>query len=784
MDAEKSLLGAMLLSRDAIATAMEMCRDEDFYKPAHSHVFDAIKALYNSGEPADPVTVADELRRAGLLETVGGVAALVALQADTPATTNAARYARIIEEHSLLRRLIAVAGEIAEMGYSLPDDVAAAMDHAESLVFNVAERRVTDSLKPLNDLLTASMDRLEKLYERQESITGVPTGYVDLDHQLYGLQPSALVIVGARPSVGKALALETPIPTPNGWKTMGTLAVGDDVYDDRGLVCQVLYTSPIFRDHDCYRICFDDGSEIVADGGHRWFAYDQPAWKSARERARRLCNGPPANSGLARDQSARWLEPRIVTTEQMVAEGVRTADGRPNWYIPLAGALEAPEVDLPVDPYVLGCWLGDGHTATSQMTMGTRDQEHFIAEFGLRGYHGPIRVLTRELQAVGLLRGARKHIPAVYLRASAKQRLQLLQGLMDTHGSISAKSGVAELGLAHLPLLEQARELVLSLGHKPGRIRYHPIRLEDGRTADSWRFTWTPMDPVFLMERKARAQESGISGRDFGRYTRRTVESIERIPSVPVRCISVSAPSHLFLAGPAMVPTHNTAFALGMAAHAAVEARVPTLVFSLEMGCDEITNRLLVSEARVDAGRMRNGRLTEPDWPKLTNAIARLADAPLYIDDNPNTTVMEIRAKARRLKAQQSGLGLIIIDYLQLMSGGSAENRQLEVSSISRGLKILARELEVPVVALSQLSRQLEARQDKRPTLADLRESGSLEQDADVVMFLYRDELYNPETADRGVAEVIVSKHRNGPTGKIQLSFLEQYTRFVNMAKV
>jgi replicative DNA helicase len=431
LDAEKSLLGAMLLSRDAIAAAMETCSADDFYKPAHAHVFEAINVLYNQGEPADPVTVADELSRAGLIDSVGGLAALVAIQADTPATTNASRYARIVEEHALLRRLIAVAGEIAEMGYSVPDDVAAAMDLAESLVFNVAERRVTDSLKPLNELLYASMDRLEQLFDRGEAITGVPTGYTDLDERLYGLQPNALVIVGARPAVGK------------------------------------------------------------------------------------------------------------------------------------------------------------------------------------------------------------------------------------------------------------------------------------------------------------------------------------------------------------------TAFALGMAAHAAVVARVPTLVFSLEMGCEEITNRLLVSEARVDAGRMRNGRLTEPDWPKISDAVARLGDAPLYIDDNPNTTVMEIRAKARRLKAQRGGLGLIIIDYLQLMSGGaSAENRQLEVSSISRGLKILARELQVPVVALSQLSRQLEARSDKRPTLADLRESGSLEQDADVVMFLYRDEIYNPETADRGVAEVLLAKHRNGPTGKISLSFLENYTKFVNMARV
>ena len=211
IDAEKSLLGAMLLSRDAIAAAMETCSADDFYKPAHSHVFEAINTLYNRGEPADPVTVADELGRAGLSDSIGGLAALVTLQADTPATTNAARYARIIEEHALLRRLISVAGEIAEMGYSVPEDVVAAMDRAETLVFNVAERRVTDSLKALPELLTASMDRLERLYDQGQSITGVPTGYVDLDEKLYGLQPSSLVIVGARPAMGKCLRAGTRV---------------------------------------------------------------------------------------------------------------------------------------------------------------------------------------------------------------------------------------------------------------------------------------------------------------------------------------------------------------------------------------------------------------------------------------------------------------------------------------------------------------------------------------------------------------------------------------------
>jgi replicative DNA helicase len=180
---------------------------------------------------------------------------------------------------------------------------------------------------------------------------------------------------------------------------------------------------------------------------------------------------------------------------------------------------------------------------------------------------------------------------------------------------------------------------------------------------------------------------------------------------------------------------------------------------------------------------MRNGRLHESDWPKISHAVGRLAEAPMYIDDNPHLTVMEIRAKARRLKSR-GGLGLIVIDYLQLMTGRhSAENRQVEVSEMSRGLKILARELEIPVVALSQLSRNLETRADKRPQLADLRESGSLEQDSDVVMFIYREELYNPETPDRGTAEIILSKHRNGPTGSVHLAFLDHYTRFANMAR-
>ncbi|MGH8637510.1 MAG: DnaB-like helicase C-terminal domain-containing protein, partial [Burkholderiales bacterium] len=203
----------------------------------------------------------------------------------------------------------------------------------------------------------------------------------------------------------------------------------------------------------------------------------------------------------------------------------------------------------------------------------------------------------------------------------------------------------------------------------------------------------------------------------------------------------------------------------------------------------EVTSRLLCAEARVDAGRMRNGKLQESDWGKISHAIGRLGEAPLYIDDNPNLTVMDIRAKARRLKSKlDDQLGLIVVDYLQLMTGRqSAENRQVEVSEISRNLKILARELEVPVVALSQLSRNLETRADKRPILADLRESGSLEQDADVVMFIFREEQYRDDEGQinqeaEGTAEIIVGKQRNGPTGTVKLTFQGQFTRFESYA--
>ncbi|MGZ4753369.1 MAG: replicative DNA helicase [Acidimicrobiia bacterium] len=431
LEAEESLLGSMLLSRDAITAAVEARVDaSDFYKPAYGHIFEAVWSLYEQGEPVDPVTVAEELRRAGLLEALGGKGTLLQIQASTPASANAGHYAKIVSELALLRRLITVSGEIAESAYAEPDDVTDTVDRAEAMVFEVAEKRISESLVRVFEAVTATVDQLETLYGESDTMTGVPTGYTELDNILLGLQPSNLVVAAARPGMGK------------------------------------------------------------------------------------------------------------------------------------------------------------------------------------------------------------------------------------------------------------------------------------------------------------------------------------------------------------------TSFALGAAANVAMVSRRPVVFFSMEMGAVELTKRMLAAEARVDARKLQTGDLKDADWSRLNAAISHLGEAPLFIDDNPHCTVMEMRAKARRIKARHGDLALVVVDYLQLMSSPRrSENRQVEVSELSRGLKILARELDCPVMALSQLNRQLEYRQDKRPMLADLRESGSIEQDADVVLFIYRDEAYNPESDQRGVVELIVAKHRNGPTGVARLAFLDHFVKFANMAR-
>lgn len=425
-EAEQAVLGAVLIEPSVLVTVTERLRPEDFYRQAHQRLLQAMIDLSEQGEPVDLVTLTSALQDRKSLDEVGGVPYLTELASAVPTAANVDYYAQIVEEKAILRRLIRTATEIATSGYSGADEVAQVIDQAEKKILEISQGRMSKGFVPIKDVLMETFERIESLHYNQGKLTGVPSGYTDLDRMTSGFQSSDLIILAARPAMGK------------------------------------------------------------------------------------------------------------------------------------------------------------------------------------------------------------------------------------------------------------------------------------------------------------------------------------------------------------------TAFSLNVAQNVAVRAGKPVAIFNLEMSAPQLVQRMLAAEGNIDAQVFRNGHLGEEDWEKLTMAISTLSEAPIFIDDTPGITMFDIRAKLRRLQAEH-GLGLVLIDYLQLIEGSGRDSRQQEISEISRSLKLLARELHVPVIALSQLSRAVEQRQDKRPMLSDLRESGSIEQDADIVSFLYRDDYYNEESEKKNIIEVILAKHRNGPVGKVELLFLKNYNKFLSL---
>ncbi|SHN69439.1 MULTISPECIES: replicative DNA helicase [Desulfitobacterium] len=427
LEAEQSVLGALMLDPEVGSSVFEVVQPEDFYRDNHRQIFLALRDLFEKGDPIDLVTVAESLRQSGRLEQIGGIATISQIARSVPSAVNCEYYARIVAEKSLLRQLIRSSGQIAEKGYEPGEAATSLLEEAEKMIMDLSQRQVKDGFESIRNILLHTFEKIETLYANKGSLTGVPTFFTELDRMTSGWQPSDLIVIAARPSMGK------------------------------------------------------------------------------------------------------------------------------------------------------------------------------------------------------------------------------------------------------------------------------------------------------------------------------------------------------------------TALVLNMAQNAAVRAKVPVALFSLEMSKEQLVQRMLCSEAMVDQQRVRTGDLLDTDWPKLTRAVGPLSEAEVFIDDTVGISLAELRSKARRLKMEH-GLGLIVIDYLQLMSlGRRSESRQQEVAQISRGLKGIARELNVPVIALSQLNRGVEQRQDKRPIMSDLLESGAIEADADVISFIYRDEYYNPESDKKGIAEIIIAKHRNGPVGSVELGYLKEFTKFVNL---
>ena len=750
LEAERSVLGGMMISKDAIADVIEQIRGTDFYRPAHEVVYDAIIDLYGRGEPADAITVADELTKRGEIGRIGGAPYLHTLIASVPTAANAGYYARIVRERAILRKLVEAGTRIVQLGYGTDGgDVDELVNTAQAEVYAVTERRSSEDYLPLSEIIGGTVDEIEAAGHRGEGMIGVPTGFSDLDRLTNGLHPGQMIVVAARPAIGKALALDTPLPTPTGWTTMGKVRVGDQLLASDGTPTTVVAATEVMVGRPCYRVTFDDGTTIVADAQHQW---------ATRTRADRR----------QRDGGT----PSIWTTEEIHGT-VRcaTADRRANHSVETARPLQLPDADLLVDPYLLGAWLGDGHAASARFT--SADPEIAMHIEG-RGYEPEL--LDTGLRTLGVL--GDKHIPAEYLRASEQQRRDLLAGLLDTDGTVNP-TGSPQITLTDERLAGDVRELVHSLGYRIGS----STRAAAGRseaTSTAFTITFTTDDDVFALERKKLVHKERRRP-STPRLRQRFIVSVEPVESVPVRCVEIAHPSHLYLASEAMVPTHNSTLGIDIVRSASIKHNMSSVVFSLEMSRNEITMRLLSAEARVHLQKLRTGQMGEDDWAKIAQTMGKISGAPLFIDDSPNMSLMEIRAKCRRLK-QRHDLKLVVIDYLQLMTSGKrVESRQQEVSEFSRALKLLAKELEVPVIAISQLNRGPEQRTDKKPQMSDLRESGSIEQDADMVILLHREDAYEKESPRAGEADLIVAKHRNGPTDTITVAFQGHFSRFVDM---
>jgi replicative DNA helicase len=680
--AEQCVLGGMLMSKDAISDVVEVIRPGDHYRPAHQLVHEVILDLYGRGEPADAITVANELTKRGEIARVGGAPYLHTLMACVPTAANAGYYARIVRERAILRRLVEAGTRIVQLGYSGDGDADEIVDQAEAEVYGVTDRRVSEDYVPLSEIMPGALDEIEAIGSRGGVLTGVPTGFADLDALTNGLHPGQMIVIAARPALGKALTLDTPLPTPAGWTTMGQVAVGDQLIGANGRPVNVVAATEVMNQRPCYEVTFSTGEVIVADGQHQWLTWTTPG------------------------------DAAVVTTEQIAAALDRKPrTGRPGHAVPVCEPLQLPDADLPIPPYALGVWLGGPYTAAAGLIIAD-------PEIAMRSAAADFTAISA-LPHTGT---ASKRIPLPYLRASEAQRRTLLAGILDIGGTV-ASNGAIRLAVTSHGLAQDVRELLLSLGYRcsaPAR----QARRSAG-TAPRYLVSFMTDDQVFLLSRKQRLHKERLR-HDPQQARWRHIVDVRRVPSRPVRCVQVDAPDHLYLAGEGMIPTHNSTLALDLARAASVKAGLTSVIFSLEMSRNEITMRLLSAEARVPLHSMRTGQMGEDDWTRLARRMSEVVDAPMFIDDSPNMSMMEIRAKCRRLK-QRHDLRLVIIDYLQLMSSPKrVENRQQEVSEMSRSLKLLAKELEVPVVAVAQLNRGPEQRSDKRPLLADLRESGCL----------------------------------------------------------
>ncbi len=852
LEAEQSVLGAVLLSDTALPALIidERLHPDDFYREGHGRIYQAMLDLHTLGEPVDALTLVEHLKQAGDLESVGGRAAIDLLAGSVPAVGNVRQYARIVRDNAMLRRLLRASYEIQTRVHSheaLPRDL---VDMAERAILEVAHEDSRKDFRAIHDLLESELNKLERLSREGKAITGTASGFDDLDTITGGFQGGNLIILAARPSMGKCLAGSALVydPRTGARRRIDELVASIDAGEE-AFVASVgpdLKLRPARVSHamrsgrqEVFRLTTRLGRSVTATANHPLLTFE--GWQELRDIA--------PGSRIAVPRSL----PRLAATaampdHELVLLAALIADGNLTQRTPRfcfgQGSPVLSEVERAAG--ALGLRLSAAHGGTACISAGRgaganpltelckrhgiwgrRSSDKFVPDaifalddeqiarflavlyacdghvyasdrYSQIGYTTISERLARDVQhlllrlgVVGTIRTLRRAVYEGTETVAREVRITSREGLDRFARTIAVVGKQDRLG--RVATLGAARRVKPVIDTLPVAVWDQILEAKGGRS-------WAEVSAAAGHPRNHNwhVGNRGVSRPRLARLAAATtnevlyeladsdlwwdeVATIEYAGEVETYDLTVPC-DHNFVADDIVV--HNSALMANFAENAALESKKAVALFSLEMSESELAQRFIASQASIRGDDLRKGKVPPSRWPKILQASNRLAESPLYIDDSSDLSVLDVRAKARRLAQQNAdGLGLILIDYLQLMrASGAVENRVEQIGQISRGLKTLARELEVPVIALSQLNRGVEQRTDKRPVLSDLRESGSIEQDADLVMFIYRDEYYHEDSEKEGIADLIISKHRNGGLGTVELAFQKEFPRFMSYA--
>jgi replicative DNA helicase len=856
IEAEESVLGAMLVAEPALSRVIDEVKlnAEDFYLEKHATIFRAVHDLYAASKPVDELSVSEALVQRNQIEEAGGRNYVAELTAKVPAAGNAKHYAEIVQQNSLLRRLLGAGQEIQGWVHERDGEPRELSERAEKLLFDVAHKEQASDFRLLSEILHDEVDRLEKLSTGELELTGTPSGFRDIDAITGGFQPGNLIIVAARPAMGKCVGKSRLIydPQTGGRRQAGELYEafnrGEDVWvaslgADLKMKSAKVAAVAVNGRRRVYRLTTRLGRELQATSNHPvltssgWEELGRVTPRTRIAVPRRLpgprtptelpdheivllgaliadgalTGGTPAfcfgkGSGVLGEveKAAHSYGVRVGRPNHRDHGTARITAGRGKGRNPVTAMLErhrlmslrsaekfVPDAIFGLDEGQIARFLGvmyacDGHVYCSDRlaqigytTISERlahDVQHLLLRLGIvatiRALKRPVYdgtdKIAREIRITSQA-GMRRFCELIPVPGKEEKQAQVLERLDAAPRMTNTDTVPPEIW----------GDVLLAKGDRP----WADISEVTGRPrTHNWHVGKRSPSRGLLAELAEATASPALEELADSDIWWDEVASVEYVGEEETYDLDVPGLRN-FVADDIIV--HNSAIVANIAENVAVKRGMPVAFFSLEMSEVELAQRFIACRARISGDKLRKGQVAQKDWPKVVRACNELEEAPLWFDDSSDLGLLDLRAKARRLHAQtqdQGGLGLVIVDYLQLMRADDMRaNRVEQVGQMSRGLKILARELAVPVLAISQLSRAPEQRHPPKPMLSDLRESGSIEQDADLVAFLFREDYYrDPEDEPDGLADVIIAKHRNGPIGAPKLVFLDRFPKFAD----